>query len=154
PLLTVPANQTINELTALNVSASASDPDIPANVLTFSLIAPPSGMSINPASGLIQWTPAGEQEPSVDVIGVVVTDNVMPNLSATNSFTVTVNEVNSAPVLTVPTNHVINELALLSVFASATDSDISTNTLTFGLIAPPSGMSINPVTGLIQWTPA
>jgi hypothetical protein len=153
PSLTVPANQTINELTTLSVSASATDPDIPANILTFSLISPPAGMSINPGTGAINWTPSEAEGPSVNTITVVVTDNGSPQLSSTNSFTVTVNEVNSAPNLTVPANQTINELTTLSVSASATDSDIPVNTLTFSLNSHPVGMTINPASGAITWTP-
>lgn len=153
PSLTVPANQTTDEMTALSVSASATDPDLPANALTFSLVSPPSGMSINPATGAIHWIPTEAEGPSVNTIVVVVTDDGSPPLSATNTFTVTVNEVNTAPILAVPANQTINELSTLSVSASATDSDIPTNILTFSLVSPPPGMSINPATGAITWTP-
>src|SRR5204863_606173 len=148
------ANQVISELTTLNVSASATDSDIPANTLTFTLVSPPAGVAINPNTGAISWTPTEAQGPSTNMITVVVADNGSPNLSDTKSFTVTVNEVNTAPVLTVPTNQVINELTTLSVSASATDSDIPTNTLTFSLVSPPDGMTINPDTGVIAWTPS
>ena len=47
--LTVPGNQTLDELTPLNVSASATDADLPLNPLTVSLISPPKGMTINTA---------------------------------------------------------------------------------------------------------
>jgi VCBS repeat-containing protein len=153
PSLSVPPNQTINELTTLSISASATDPDIPANILTFSVVLPPAGMSINPASGAISWTPTEAEGPSVNTITVVVTDNGSPPLSATNTFRVTVNEVNSAPLLTVPPNQTIDELATLSVSASATDSDIPANALTFSLISHPPGMSIEPTSGAITWTP-
>ncbi len=153
PVLSVPANQTINELTTLNVTASATDPDIPANTLTFFLLSPPSGMIINPATGAISWTPTEAQGPSTNLISVVVTDNGSPPLSATNTFAVTVREVNTPPNLTVPPNQTINELTTLSVSASATDADIPTNTLTFSLLSPPAGMTINPATGAISWTP-
>ena len=153
PVLTVPSNQVINELTLLDVFASATDSDIPTNTLTFSLISPPAGMNINPATGEITWTPGEDQGPSVNSITVVVTDDGTPNLSATNSFTVTVNEVNTAPVLTVPGDQTINELTTLNVSASATDADVPPNTLTFGLVTAPSGMTINTNTGAISWTP-
>ena len=110
-------------------------------------------MTINPTNGAIGWTPTEAQGPSTNTITVKVTDNGSPNLSDTKSFTVTVNEVNSAPVLTVPTNQVINELTTLNVSASATDSDTPTNTLTFSLLSPPAGMTIDPNTGAITWTP-
>jgi hypothetical protein len=154
PSLTVPANQTINELTTLSVSASATDSDVPANTLTFNLVLPPPGMSINPNTGAISWTPTEAQGPSVNTITVVVADNGSPLLSSTNSFTVTVNEVNTAPNLTVPPNQTINELTTLSVSASATDSDVPTNLLTYSLISRPAGMTINPASGAINWTPS
>ncbi|MCW5554678.1 MAG: putative Ig domain-containing protein [Verrucomicrobiae bacterium] len=158
PQLTVPGNQTINELTALNVSASATDSDLPANPLTFSLISPPTGMTIHPNTGAIAWTPTEAQGPSTNVITVVVTDTnaaalANQQLSTTNTFTVTVNEVNHAPQLTVPANQTIDELTSLNVSASATDSDLPANPLTFTLVSPPAGMTINPNTGAIAWTP-
>jgi hypothetical protein len=153
PVLTVPPNQTINELTTLSVSASATDSDIPANTLSFSLLSSPVGMTIVAETGAITWTPNESQGPSVNTIMVVVTDDGSPPLSATNSFIVTVNEVNNPPSLTVPPNQTLDELTTLSVSASATDPDLPANTLTFSILSPPSGMTINPDTGLIHWIP-
>ena len=153
PALTVPADQTINELATLNVSASATDSDTPTNNLAFSLVSAPSGMTINTNTGAISWTPTEAQGPSTNTITVRVTDDGTPNLSDTKSFTVIVNEVNSAPVLTVPTNQVMDEMTTLNVSASATDADIPTNTLVFSLLSPPAGMTINTNTGAINWTP-
>jgi len=152
PSLTVPPNQTINELTTLSVTASATDPDIPTNTLTFSLISPPAGMTINPASGAINWTPTEAQGPSTNTITVVVTDDGSPPLSATNSFTVVVNEVNSAPVLPSQPNMTIAELTLLLVTNTATDSDIPTNSLSYLLVNPPFGALISS-NGVITWIP-
>lgn len=54
PRLIVPAAQTLAELETLNVSATATDADLPPNALTFSLVNdPPAGMTIHPASGAI-----------------------------------------------------------------------------------------------------
>jgi hypothetical protein len=153
PLLTVPANQTINEQTLLSVSASATDSDIPANALTFSLPSAPAAMTIDANTGAISWTPTEGDGPGVYTVSVAVTDDGTPSLSVTNSFTVTVNEVNSAPVLTVPAGQTINELVTLNVSASATDSDLPANTLTFSLLGQPAGMTIVPGTGAISWTP-
>ena len=153
PVLTVPANQIINELTTLNVSASATDTDVPPDTLTFSLISAPAGMTINTNTGAISWTPTEAQGPSTNTVTVKVTDNGSPPLSDTKSFTVTVNEVNNAPVLTVPANQVINELTTLNVSASATDSDLPPNTVTFSLVTAPVGMTINTNSGAVSWTP-
>jgi hypothetical protein len=153
PIITVPSDQTLDELTTLSASASATDPDIPANVLTFSLHSPPAGMSINPTSGAISWTPTEAQGPSTNTITVVVTDNGSPTLSATNTFKVVVNEVNSAPALPIQNNVTIAELATLVVTNTATDSDIPSNILSYLLLNPPSGADIS-AQGVISWTPA
>ena len=111
-------------------------------------------MTINPDTGAISWTPTEAQGPSSNTITVAVTDNGSPNLSDTKSFTVIVNEVNIPPVLTVPTNQIVDELTALNISASATDSDIPANTLTFSLFSPPAGMAIDTNTGAIFWTPS
>src|SRR5207249_4935884 len=98
PALTVPADQTLDELTTLSVSASAADSDLPTNTLTFTLVSSPTGMTIDSSSGAISWTPTEAQGPSTNTVTVRVTDNGSPVLSDTKSFTVTVREVNSAPV--------------------------------------------------------
>ena len=98
PTLASLANQTIDELTTLSAQASASDSDIPANTLTYSLDTAPAGMSIDSGSGAISWPTTEADGPGVYTVKVVVTDNGAPSLSATNTFTVTVNEVNSAPL--------------------------------------------------------
>ena len=157
PQLTVPSNQIINEQTTLNVSASASDSDIPANPLTFALVSPPAGMTLDTNSGAISWTPTEAQGPGVYTVTVVVTDlntNAInqQSFSVTNSFMVTVNEVNVAPVLTLPPNQTINELTTLNVNATATDSDIPANPLTFALVSGPSGLTVSS-SGAISWTP-
>src|SRR3989440_442639 len=153
PVLTVPADQTINEQTTLNVSASATDADLPANTLTFALVSSPAGMTINPATGAITWEPTEGQGRSTNAVSVSVTDNGVPALSVTNTFTVTVNEVNLAPVLTVPADQTMAEQTTLNVSASATDADLPANSLTFALVSSPAGMTINPATGAISWTP-
>ena len=73
--------------------------------------------------------PGEAQGPSTNLITTIVTDNGVPPLSATNSFTVIVNEVNLAPVLPVQTNLVVDELTLLTVTNTATDSDLPANLL-------------------------
>src|SRR5437773_171837 len=104
-------------------------------------------MTINSASGAISWTPTEAQGPSTNAVSVSVTDNGVPALSVTNTFQVIVNEVNLAPVLTVPADQTINEQTTLSVSASATDADIPANSLTFALVSAPTGMTINPASG-------
>src|SRR5205809_7750790 len=99
PPYTALFRSTIDEQTALSLSASATDADLPANTLTFALVSAPVGMSIDPASGTISWTPSEAQGPSTNLVSVSVTDNGVPALSATNSFTVTVNAPATTPLI-------------------------------------------------------
>jgi hypothetical protein len=97
PILPQQTNRTIAELTLLIVTNTATDPDIPANVLTYELLDPPSGAVID-ANGVITWTPTKEQAPGTNILTTVVSDG---DLSATNNFLVTVTEVNrELPVIT------------------------------------------------------
>jgi len=158
PVLTVPGTQNIIEETPLNASASATDPDIPSNPITYSLVSPPAGLSINPTSGALTWTPTEAQGSNSYVITVVATDTNATAFNAksirvTNTFTIVVNESNRPPVLGSPGTQTLLEETTLGVTLSATDPDVPANSLTYGLVSPPAGMTINPVSGVIAWTP-
>lgn len=60
--------------------------------------------------------------------------------------------VNALPVLDPIPNQVVDELAMLSFTAAASDAD--GQSLTFSLQNAPYGASINPSTGEFRWTPA
>ena len=157
PVLPVIPIQTVNELTLLTVTNTATNSDLHATILGYGLVNPPGGMSIN-SSGIITWTPTQAQSPSTNTITTVVTnsdvfDLVNPVLTATNNFTVIVKEVNVAPVLPVIPVQTVNELNLLTVTNTATDSDLHATILGYGLVNPPAGMTIN-ANGIITWTPA
>ena len=114
-------------------------------------------MSID-SSGIITWTPAQSQSPSTNLVTTVVTnsnpyDLVNPELRATNSFVVVVREVNQAPVLPVIAQQTVNELELLVVTNTATEPNIHSVTVGYGLHQAPAGMSIDG-NGIITWTPA
>src|SRR5207248_794570 len=143
PVLTVPASQTINELSALVVTNTVSDADLPANTLTFGLVSAPTGVLLDANTGVLSWTPTEAQGPSTNLITLKVSDNGAPPLSATNSFTVVVREVNSAPVLTVPADQTINELSTVVVTNTASDADLPANTLSFGLVSAPTGLLLD-----------
>src|SRR3989442_871820 len=98
-----------------------------ANTLTFALVAGPGGMTLDSTTGVLTWTPTEAQGPSTNVITVRVTDNGSPPLSGTKSFTIIVNEVNSAPTLSVQPTQTINELTTLVVTNIATDPDVPAN---------------------------
>jgi hypothetical protein len=85
----------------LSVTNSAADPDLPLQVLTFSLLNAPSGITVNADSGLISWRPSVAQAGTYNAMKVVVADNGWPVASATQTFSVTVNPV-AQPVVAQP----------------------------------------------------
>ena len=155
PMLGAVGNQSVDEGVALAFTANASDPDTPANTLTYSLDAgAPVGASINPNSGLFSWTPTEAHGPGTYDITVRVNDDGTPSLDDFETIEITVGEVNLPPVLVALGNQTINEGVELAFTANASDSDTPANTLTFSLDAgAPSGASIDPITGEFTWTP-
>jgi len=100
PVLNPLASLTNNEGAVFTFTAELPPTPIsPRNILSFSLISAPGGASINPANGVFSWTATEAQGPSTNTFGVKVTDNGVPPLSATQTMTIVVNEVNVAPVL-------------------------------------------------------
>jgi hypothetical protein len=149
PVLPVIPVQTVNAQALLTVTNAAAESNIHANV-GYALVNPPDSMGIS-AGGVITWTPARLQGPGTNVITTVVTntdlfDSVNPHLSATNSFTVIV----YAPTLSPIGNYTVNAGRTVSFTASATDND-PTRILTYGLVNPPTGATINGASGLFSW---
>jgi len=154
PTLAPIGNKSGNELTQISFTATASDPDV-GQTLRFSIDAgAPAGVSINPGSGVFTWTPSEAQGPGSYQVTVRVTDNGSPNLTASETITITVNEVNAVPVLAPIGNQTVNENSTLTLTAEATDSDIPANSLAYSLDAgAPAGASIDSGTGVFTWTP-
>lgn len=86
PTLAAISNRVVTLGQSLNFAAQGSDTDLPAQVLSYSLLAAPSGASISSSSGVIAWTPTNA--PATNQFTVMVADNGTPSLSATQSFAV------------------------------------------------------------------
>ena len=149
PILGPINNQTVDELTELMFTASATDIDLPANTLTFSLAgAVPTGAMID-ADGNLTWTP-GEDQDGSHTFDVVVSDGI---LTDSQMITINVDEVNTAPVLDMIGDQIIDGSGALTFTATATDADLPSNALTFSLDGAPAGATIDPATGEFSWTP-
>ena len=155
PVLAAIGNKTVSEGSLLTFTATATDADLPANTKTFSLDAgAPTGASINATTGVFTWTPTESQGAGTYNVTVRVTDNGSPALNDFETISITVNEVNVAPVLAAIGNKSVNEGSLLTFTATATDADLPANGLTYSLDAgAPTGATINATTGVFSWTP-
>ncbi|MEO7297127.1 MAG: phosphodiester glycosidase family protein [Verrucomicrobiota bacterium] len=91
PTLAAISNTTINAGSMLTFTNSASDSDIPAQTVTFSLDpGAPAGASVGPTSGVFTWTAPTSLTTTTNAVVVRVTDNGSPPLSATRGFNIVV----------------------------------------------------------------
>jgi len=151
------ADRTIDELTLLELTVMATDPDGPQDELVFSLATgAPEGATIDSATGLFQWTPAEAQGPGTFTITVNVADQGTPVRTASTSFQVTVREVNQSPNLAPIANQTANvgQELRLDLSGTVTDPDLPANTITFMLDPDmaPEGAAITPG-GVFTFTP-
>ncbi len=153
PVLGAIGNRTVIEGNLLAFTATATDAQTPGQTLTFSLDAgAPSGAAITP-TGNFTWTPTEAQGPGSYPITIRVSDNGSPILTDFESITVSVLETNSAPVLNPIGNKSGPEGLPITFTATATDSDLPGQSLTFSLDAgAPVGASITSG-GSFTWTP-
>jgi hypothetical protein len=157
PSLPTVSTQIVNELTLLTVTSTATNFNIHSTITGYALVSPPSNMVVS-ASGIITWTPAQAQSPSTNFITTIVTnsdafDLTSPQLTATNTFTIIVKEVNVAPVLPTISTQTITLLKPFSITNSATEPNIHSITGNYLLLVSPAGSAINS-SGVIIWTPA
>ena len=155
PSLTSIPTQIIAEGSLFSLIPGATDSDVPAQTLTWSLLsgAPPAAL-FSPANGHITWQTGPADSGTTRTFTLVVTDNGSPNLSATQSFNVVVTHTNHAPAIVgVPPQISVDEQTTLSLPLSATDPDAS-DTLTWQSGSSlPSGLNLDSATGLLTWTP-
>jgi YVTN family beta-propeller protein len=100
PILGAVADQAVAAGTLLSLTLRATDPDVPAQMLTFSLdpVVPP-GAQIDSSNGLFIWRPTQDQALQSYRITVRATDDGSPNRSATTQFTISVGQHPFAPAL-------------------------------------------------------
>jgi len=156
PVLGAIGNQDVGEQAELSFTATATDQDLPADTLTFSLDATSlaAGMTIDANTGAFSWTPNESQGDAVYPVTITVTDDGAGTLTDSETFNITVAEVNVAPELGAIGAKSVNEQEELTFTATATDQDEPADTLSFSLDAAAIalGMSITSG-GNFSWTP-
>jgi hypothetical protein len=117
--------------------------------LRFGLSSAPSGMTIDPSTGLVRWDPDRLQ---VGVVSATVLVEDPQGLRNRRTFCIEVIDDSAAPLITPIDNFTLRVGQTLAVQAEATDPDPG-DTVTFSLDHAPSGMTIDAQSGLIEWTP-
>ncbi len=101
PVFTPVPNQTVNAGVTLTITNTATDPNLPPQNLSFALLTAPPNASLTQLDNndtLFTWRPLVSQAETTNLVQVRVSDNGSPPLSATNSFTITINPLVSPDV--------------------------------------------------------
>jgi hypothetical protein len=135
PVLEAISDQTVLEGAGLRLTARATDGDLPANALIFSLgVGAPAGAAIDSQTGELTWTAPKNPFASTNVFTVTVTDNGTPSLSASRSFQVIVGAVNDPPVIAAPAGLQVSEDTVGTLGAiTVNDPDAGSGALTISL---------------------
>jgi len=143
PELQAIGDKSVDENVTLTFDVNATDPN--NEPITYSVQSLPSGATFSIQT--FSWTPSYDQAGSYQV-RFIASDG---NSNDSETITITVNNVNRAPVLGPIGNQSVNENALLSFSVSATDADgeAITYSVTGGL---PSGAVFASQT--FTWTPS
>ncbi len=154
PVLAPIGNKTVAAGSELRFTATATDVDIPAQVLSYSLgLNSPAGAAVDHSTGVFTWTPTADQVGEHSLVMFVLDGEWLGQNS--ENFTVTVTgsgQVNTPPTLAPIGAKSVPELSTLTFTAKATDANDDQLTYSLGADAP-AGASINPATGVFTWTP-
>jgi len=91
PVLAAISNRVVHSGMLVTFTNSATDPDLPANALTYSLDpGVPSGATIGAVSGVFTWATADADSGTTNDFTVRVTDNGTPPLGDAGDFNVAV----------------------------------------------------------------
>lgn len=97
--------------------------DVAADILTYSLVTAPEGMTIQPAGGLVNWTPTNEQAATSHSVKIKVSDD--DGGTAEQTFAVNVINVNDSPVAAAGEDRTADEGSAVSFDAAgSTDDDL------------------------------
>ena len=133
-LVSIPTQEiTAGQTLTLAVSPYAYEPNSPALPVTYSLGAgAPAGASIDPSTGVFTWATAAGQATGPSSFSVIVSDNSVPALTATETLTVGVDPVNPPSLSSIPQQDVgVGHTFSLDVSQYASDPNFPAFPLTY-----------------------
>jgi tripartite motif-containing protein 71 len=151
PIIAGIGNKTVNEGQTLNFTVTAVDVD--GGPLTYSISNKPTTAGFDPATHTFTWTPGYNESGVYPNVTFTVTDNSTPQKSVTETITITVGNVNQAPVLSQIGPQTVKEDETLQFTLSATDPDAG-DTLTFSISDLPAGAAFDAQTRTFTWKPS
>jgi N-acetylneuraminic acid mutarotase len=131
-----------NHPISLQPSAAGNPPAI-----TYSVVSGPAGLTIDPNTGRVSWTPTPDQ------VGPNAVTFEATNAIGSTDLNLTLTVTPDVPVLSWSwaSGSGPNAVAGSPVAIQVNDSSLTPST--FSLVSAPATMTIDPNTGLINWTP-
>jgi hypothetical protein len=148
PVLDPIGNKTVDEGQLLEFVITATDRD--GDLLSYSASNLPTGAAFDPLNQTFTWTPDYTQAENYNVL-FTVTDNGTPPMSASETITITVGNVNRPPILNPIGDKTVDEGQLLQFTITAEDPD--GNELIYSASNLPSGAAFDPGSQTFTWIP-
>ncbi len=125
----------------------------PDSCVSYQLIDPPKGATIDPVTGMFSWTPEECQGPATYNIGIYVVDFCNNEANDLGFVKVTVNEVNQPPRLSYAEGTVyVGKTNFITLCSD--DPDCPRNPLAYSFIGNvPGGLTIDASSGVLRWAP-
>jgi hypothetical protein len=139
----------VNEGELLQFAVNANDPE--DDTLTYSATNLPDGATFDPETHVFSWTPGFDQAGNYPNVEFTVTDDGSPMMLDFEDITITVGDVNRAPVIPPVGSQQVLEHDTLTFTVSATDPD--GDGVTLSATGLPAGATFDPQTGVFTWTP-
>ncbi|MEM9701385.1 MAG: hypothetical protein AAF907_02925 [Planctomycetota bacterium] len=133
----------------LSLTALASDFDTAGGPPSFGATDLPEGAEFNADEARVTWTPADDL-PAGDYSFTLSAEVPNPATTLTETVTVTLVDRNTAPTVVSLEPATVSAGDVLVLEADATDAEDGDD-VTFTLIDPPVGASIDPLFGLLRW---
>ncbi len=146
PVLSLVAEQFVDEDDLLTITLSATDPD--GDDLAYAMSALPAGAAFDVQTHTLSWAPGFDQAGSYLVTATATDPGA---LTAAMSFIVTVVDTNRTPTLIPIGARTGKEAQMLAFTVQAEDPD--GDALTFSAHPLPAGANFNPETGAFTWMP-
>lgn len=149
PRLEDPGDRTVDEGSELRITLSAVDED--GDGLVYGVLGKPAGSEL--VDSVFTWTPTHEQA-GVYPVTFTVADNGSPSLSDSVSVSITVRDVNRAPVFSTTADSMTKLVHLGSPYRdTVAAADPDDEAVTYGILNAPQGFVIDAAGGVVTWTP-
>ena len=113
--------------------------------ISYGLGSGPAGMTVDPSTGKLAWTPASG---GLQNVSVAASDG---QATTCQNFTLTVKVLNKVPIFI--SQPALDATVGLQYIYDAEAADVDQDVLVYGLRVFPNGMTLDNATGTLAWTP-